>query len=409
MNYKPFDPYQIRADFPVLQQKIRDKPLVYLDNAATSQKPLSVIETINHYYRYDNANVHRGVHNLSERATQAFENTRQQVQRFINAPAAHEIIFTKGTTEAINLVAHSFARPQLKAGDEILISHMEHHSNIIPWQLVCEQTGAKLVVAPINDQGEIILDDLIKLINPKTKLVALVHMSNALGTINPVKKIIDIAHQANVPVLLDGAQAIVHQPVDVQALNCDFYAFSSHKLFGPTGVGVLYGKTKWLDAMPPYQGGGDMISMVTFEKSLYRELPYKFEAGTPNISGVIGLGAAIAYLTQFNPAEIKQYETALLQYATERLMAIPGLTMIGTAKDKAAILAFVLKDIHPHDIGTILDHEGIAVRTGHHCTMPLMERFQVPATVRASLTFYNIKEEVDALINGLQKVREVFK
>jgi len=409
MNYKPFDAYQIRADFPILQQQVHGKPLVYLDNAATSQKPLAVINSINHYYCHDNANVHRGVHTLSERATQAYEATRNKIQQYINAKSAAEIIFTKGTTEAINLVAQSFARPQLKANDEILISTMEHHSNIVPWQLVCEQTGAKLVVAPINDQGELIIEEFIKLINPKTRLIALVHMSNSLGTINPVKQIIKQARQAGVPVLLDGAQAMAHLRVDVQDLDCDFYAFSSHKMFGPTGAGILYGKTKWLEAMPPYQGGGDMISMVSFDKSLYRELPHKFEAGTPNISAIIGLGAAIDYLNPLNPNDLQQHEASLLNYATQRLQEIPELRLIGTAEDKAAILAFVLKDIHPHDIGTILDHAGIAVRTGHHCTMPLMERFNVPATVRASLAFYNVKEDIDALIHGILKVREVFK
>ena len=409
MNYKPFDVQQIRSDFPILQQQVHGKPLVYLDNAATSQKPLAVIESITNYYCKDNANVHRGVHTLSERATNAFEKAREKIQHYINAKHAHEIIFVKGTTEAINLVAQSYGRSQLTAGDEILISHMEHHSNIVPWQLVCEQTGAKLVVAPINDQGELIMEAFFNLINAKTKLIALVHMSNALGTINPVKKIIDIAHQHNVPVLLDGAQAMAHMRVDVQALACDFYAFSSHKMFGPTGAGVLYGKTKWLEKMPPYQGGGDMISTVSFEKSHYRELPYKFEAGTPNISAVIGLGAAIDYLNELDVHDIEQHEADLLNYATQTLTQIPDLKLIGTASHKAAILAFVLNDIHPHDIGTILNHEGIAVRTGHHCTMPLMERFNVPATVRASLAFYNTKEDIDALIHGIHKVREVFK
>lgn len=409
MQSKTFDAYQIRADFPVLQQQVHGKPLVYLDNAATSQKPLAVIEAIYNYYSRDNSNVHRGVHTLSERATYAYEDTRNKIRQYINAKSANEIIFVKGTTEAINLVAQSFARPRLKAGDEILISYMEHHSNIVPWQLVCEQTGAKLVVAPITDQGELIIDEFTQLINERTKLVAVVHMSNSLGTINPVKKIIEHAHQAGVPVLLDGAQAMAHMQVDVQALDCDFYALSSHKMFGPTGTGVLYGKSKWLEAMPPYQGGGDMISMVSFEKSLYRELPYKFEAGTPNISAVIGFGAAIDYLNQLDVVAAQQHEKELLNYATERLQAIPNLRLIGTAKEKAAILAFVFNDIHPHDVGTILDHDGIAVRTGHHCTMPLMERFQVPATVRASLAFYNTKEDIDALIQGIQKVREVFK
>jgi cysteine desulfurase/selenocysteine lyase len=409
MNTKIFDAYQIRNDFPILQQQIHGKPLIYLDNAATSQKPLSVIETIDNYYKYDNSNVHRGVHTLSERATHHYENTRIKIQNYINAKATEEIIFTSGTTSAINLVAQSFARPRLKIGDEILISYMEHHSNIVPWQLVCEQTGASLKVAPINEHGELLIEELIKLINPKTKLIALVHMSNSLGTINPVETIIKHAHQAGVPVLLDGAQATAHMRIDVQTLDCDFYAFSSHKMFGPTGTGVLYGKTKWLDAMPPYQGGGDMISTVSFNKSTYRELPHKFEAGTPNISAVIGLGAAIDYLQQLDTNAVQQYEAELLAYGTQQLQAIPDLKLIGTAKHKAAILAFVLTDIHPHDIGTILDHEGIAVRTGHHCTMPLMDFFQVPATVRASLAFYNTKEDLDALIHGIKKVREVFK
>ncbi len=404
-----FDAKQVRLDFPILQQNVHGKRLVYLDNAATSQKPQAVINRLNDYYSHDNANVHRAVHALSERSTHAYEQARIDIQKFINAKDAHEIIFVRGTTEAINLVAQSYGRPQFKAGDEIIISHMEHHSNIVPWQMLCEQTGAILRVIPVNDAGEVILEEYERLLNPRTKLVAIVHMSNALGTINPIEQMIKQAHALNVPVLIDGAQATAHLTVDVQKLDCDFYAFSSHKLFGPTGIGVLYGKAKLLAAMTPYQGGGDMISRVSFAKTEYREIPHKFEAGTPHIAGVIGLGAAINYIKQLDLPAVHAYEQQLLNYATEQLLTISKLRLIGTAKNKAAILAFILEDIHAHDVATILDSEGIAVRAGHHCTMPLMERFNVPATVRASLAFYNSREDVDALIAGLHKVREIFK
>lgn len=408
-NTTKFDPYQIRKDFPILQQKIHGRPLVYLDNAATAQKPQQVIDVIDNFYSHDNSNVHRGVHTLSARATIAYEAAREKIQKFINVKETSEIVFVRGTTEAINLVAQSYGRSHLQAGDEIIISHMEHHSNIVPWQMLCEQTGAILRIIPINDAGELLLDEYEKLLNPRTKIVSIVHMSNALGTINPVKNIIDLAHQHGAVVVLDGAQSVTHLKVDVQQLDCDFYAFSSHKLFGPTGIGVLYGKAELLNAMPPYQGGGDMISQVSFAKTSYREIPYKFEAGTPHISGVIGLGAAIDYVSQFDRAAILAHETALLRYATECAQKIHNLRIIGTAQVKAAILSFVFPDIHAHDVGTILDHEGVAVRTGHHCTMPLMERFAVPATTRASFAFYNTKEDVDALIAALHKVREVFK
>lgn len=404
------DIQKLKHDFPILLQQVHGKSLIYLDNAATTQKPQVVIDKIKDFYSHDYANVHRAVHALSERATFAFEATREKVKNFINAKEAREIIFVKGTTEAINLVAQSYGKSQLKTDDEIIISEMEHHSNIVPWQLLCEQTGAKLKIIPINDDGELILEAYEKLLNPRTKLVAVNHMSNSLGTINPVKKIIELAHKNGTPILLDGAQAIVHGKIDVQDLDCDFYAFSGHKLFGPTGIGVLYGKAELLAAMPPYQGGGDMITRVTFAKTEYREIPYKFEAGTPNIVGVIGLGAAIDYLNQLDTAAIQKHEAELLKYGTERLLNdVPDLRIIGTAKSKAAILSFILNDVHAHDVGTILDSEGIAVRAGHHCTMPVMERFNVPATIRASLAFYNTKEDIDALIEGIRKVREIFK
>lgn len=398
----------IREDFPILKQLVYGKPLVYLDNAATSQKPRAVIDAITHYYGADNSNIHRGVHLLSERATQSYEEARVKVQSFINAALSREIIFTRGTTEAINLVAASYGRANVKAGDEILITAMEHHSNIVPWQILCEQTGAKLRVAPFNDDGELILEEFEKLVNQKTKLVSVVHVSNALGTINPIRAIIEIAHRHNVPVMVDGAQAAPHMKLDVQELDCDFYAFSGHKVYGPTGIGVLYGKSELLDAMPPYQGGGDMIASVTFEKTTYNTLPYKFEAGTPNIAGTIGLGAAIDYVNQIGIERIARYEHELLEYGTAALSQIPGLRLIGTAKEKAGVLSFVLEGVHPHDVGTILDRKGIAIRTGHHCAMPVMERFGIPATARASLAFYNTREEIDTLVEGIHKVREVF-
>lgn len=400
---------QLREDFPILHQMVRGKPLVYLDNAATNQKPKAVIEAIHNFYQHDYANVHRAVHTLSERATHAFEEARRKIQRFLQAKEAREIILVSGTTEAINLVAQCYGRSQLKAGDEIIISQMEHHSNIVPWQMLCDQIGAVLRVIPINDAGEIILEEYQHLLSPRTKIVAIVHMSNSLGTVNPIKKIIKMAHDVNAITVIDGAQAVAHLPVNVQDLDCDFYAFSAHKLFGPSGTGALYGKASLLEKMPPFKGGGDMISQVTFAKTSYREIPYKFEAGTPNITDVIALGTAIDYLQNLDFAALQSYEHQLLEYATECLNEIPNLRLIGTAQDKAAILSFILPDVHAHDIGTILDCEGIAVRTGHHCTMPLMEHFKVPATVRVSLAFYNTREEIDLLINALHKVRAVFK
>lgn len=399
---------KIRADFPILAQKIRNKPLVYLDNAATCQKPNAVIDAISHLYRHDYANVHRGVHTLSVRSTDQFEAARIKVKDFINAASDKEIIFVKGTTEAINLVAQTFGRVNIKAGDEIVISGMEHHSNIVPWQMLCQQTGAVLKVAPINHKGELIYDEFEKLLNEKTKLVSIVHMSNALGTVNPVKKIIAAAHGRDIPVLLDGAQAIPHMPVDVQDLDCDFYAFSAHKLYGPSGIGVLYGKQALLEAMPPYQGGGDMIRKVTFEETEYNVLPYKFEAGTPSIAEVIGLGAAIDYLNGIGMDSIAAYEAELLAYATEQAGRINGLRIIGEAEHKGAILSFALDRIHPHDIGTMLDSLGIAIRAGHHCAMPVMDFFEVPATARASFAMYNTKEEVDVLMQGIKSLIEVF-
>jgi cysteine desulfurase/selenocysteine lyase len=402
------DVEKIREDFPILKQTAYGKPLVYLDNAATSQKPRAVIEATARYYSADNSNIHRGVHLLSERATKQYEEARVKAQRFINAAHPHEIIFVRGTTEAINLVMNSYGRANARAGDEILITAMEHHSNIVPWQILCEQTDARLRVAPINDAGELIWEEFEKLLNKRTKIVSVAHVSNALGTINPVRRIIEAAHRLNVPVLVDGAQAAPHLKVDVQELDCDFYAFSGHKLFGPTGIGVLYGKTALLDAMPPYEGGGDMIASVTFEKTTYNVLPHKFEAGTPNIAGTIALGAAIDYVKEIGLDKIARYEHELLAYGTEALSRIPALRLIGTAKEKASVLSFVIEGIHPHDIGTILDREGIAIRTGHHCAMPVMDRFGVPATSRASLAFYNTKKEIDALVAGIYKVKEVF-
>lgn len=402
------DAARLRADFPILNQAVHGRPLVYLDNAATTQKPRQVIEALEHYYSADNANIHRGVHTLSQRATDAYEGAREKVRRFINAADLREIVFVRGATEGINLVAQSYGRNRFKAGDEILISAMEHHSNIVPWQMLCEQTGAVLKVAPINDAGELILEEFHKLLSPRTKLVGMVHISNALGTVNPVQEIIAAAHAVGAVVLLDGAQAVAHAAVDVRALNCDFYVFSSHKLYGPTGSGVLYGKRELLEAMPPYQGGGDMIRMVSFAKTEYNSLPYKFEAGTPHIAGGIGLGAAIDYVTAVGLDAIARYEDHLLRYATEQALQVPGLRLIGTARDKAAILSFVLGRIHPHDIGTILDHEGVAIRTGHHCAMPVMDYFNVPATARASFALYNTRADVDRLIAALHKVNEVF-
>lgn len=404
-----FDIDAVRADFPILQETIHGKPLVYMDNAATTQKPVQVITAVDEYYRHYNSNIHRGVHTLSEKATAAYEGARKKIQTFINAASTKEIIFTRGTTESINLVTQSYGRSTLKPGDEIIISEMEHHSNIVPWQLLCEQTGAVLKIIPINDDGELIMEEYGKLLNAKTRIASIVHISNALGTINPVKKIIDMAHAHNAVVLVDGAQAVAHTPVDVQALDCDFYVFSGHKLFGPTGTGVLYGKQSLLEQMPPYQGGGDMIKMVTFKKTTYNDLPHKFEAGTPHIAGFIGLGAAIDYVTKTGLENISAWESDLLHYATEAAGNIQELKLIGTAKHKASILSYTLDGIHPHDIGTILDHEGIAIRAGHHCAMPVMEHFKIPATARASFSFYNTRAEVDRLVLGINKCLEIFR
>lgn len=396
-----------RHHFPLLRQLVNGKPLVYFDNAATSQKPQAVIDAMMRYYEAENSNIHRGVHYLSERATQSYEGVRVKVKAFMNARDAKELIFVRGTTEGINLVAHSFGRAFVKEGDEILISGMEHHSNIVPWQMLCEERGAVLRVIPLTDAGELQLDAIPGLLTARTKLMAVTHVSNALGTVNPVKALIRMAHEKGIPVLVDGAQAVPHVRVDVQDLDCDFYVFSAHKMFGPTGVGILYGKEKWLEQLPPYQGGGDMIKSVTFAKTIYNDLPYKFEAGTPNIGGGIGLGAAIDYLNELNMDAIREFEHDLLVYATEKILAVPGVRVIGTAAEKAGVLSFVMEGIHPHDIGTILDVEGVAIRTGHHCAQPVMQRFGVPATARASFAFYNTKEEVDAFIKALYKVREV--
>lgn len=403
-----FDVNKIRQDFPILAEKIRGKDLVYLDNAATCQKPQAVIDSIVQLYSHDYANVHRGVHSLSVRSTDKFEAARTKVKSFINAASDKEIIFVRGATEAINLVAQTYGKANIKAGDEILITAMEHHSNIVPWQMLCEQTGAVLKAAPINHKGELIYSEFKQLLSDKTKLVSVVHMSNALGTINPVKKIIDAAHAKGIPVLLDGAQAIPHMVVDVQELDCDFYVFSGHKLYGPSGIGVLYGKQSLLEAMPPYQGGGDMIRKVTFEETEYNVLPYKFEAGTPAIADVIALGAAIDYLVAIGMENIAAYEAELLDYATANAKQIEGLTIIGEAEEKGAILSFTLNKIHPHDIGTMLDSLGIAIRAGHHCAMPVMDFYGVPATARASFAMYNTKREIDVLMSGIQSLIEVF-
>ncbi len=396
-----------RQDFPILHREVHDHPLVYLDNAATTQKPWSVIEAERHYYAHYNANIHRGVHTLSQQATEAYEAARDRVRDFINAPSREEIVFTRGTTEAINLVAGSYGQ-RLQAGDEILVSEMEHHSNIVPWQLLCQRSGAVLRVAPIDDAGQLIVEQFASLLGPRTRLVAIAHMSNALGSINPVRRLVEMAHAAGALVLVDGAQAVAHLPVDVRELDCDFYTFSGHKLYGPTGTGVLYARRALLADMPPWQGGGDMIRQVSFAGSTWNDLPYKFEAGTPNIAGGIGLGAAIDYVRGVGLAAIAAHEAALLRQATEQAQAFPGLTVVGTAADKGAILSFTLAGIHPHDVGTVLDTEGIAVRTGHHCAMPVMERYGLPATVRASFALYNTPAEVDALFRGLHKVREMF-
>ena len=402
------DAQLIRRDFPILDREVHGHRLVYFDNAATSQKPNVVLDAITNYYRQANSNVHRGVHFLSQLATSEYEGARATVKRFLNAGDTSEIIFTRGATESINLVAWSFGQRFVKNGDEVVVSAMEHHSNIVPWQLLCERVGATLRVIPINDDGELILEEYEKLLGPKTRIVAVTHVSNALGTVNPVKQIIDSAHAHGIPVLLDGAQAAPHLKVDVREIGCDFYAISSHKMCGPTGFGVLYGKSEWLDQMPPWQGGGDMIATVSFEKTTYNVLPYKFEAGTPHIEGAIGLATAIDYLEGIGFDRIAAYEHELLDYATELIGSVRGVRLIGTAREKAAVLSFTVDDVHPHDIGTILDQEGIAVRAGHHCAQPVMTRFGIPGTVRASFAFYNTKEEIDVLSSGLERVIEVF-
>ncbi|MFO1429405.1 MAG: cysteine desulfurase [Candidatus Competibacteraceae bacterium] len=399
---------RIRQEFPILHQQVHGKPLVYLDNAASCQKPRAVIDAISECYSRYYANIHRGVHHLSERSTAAYEGAREKVRAFLNAASSREIIFTRGTTEAINLVASSFGNMQVGPGDEVLITAMEHHSNIVPWQMLCERQKAALRVVPIDEAGELIMEEYERLLTERTKLVAVVHVSNALGTVNPVKEIIDLAHERGIPVLLDGAQSVPHLPVDVRALDCDFFAFSGHKVYGPSGIGVLYGKAHLLEAMPPYQGGGDMIRMVTFAKTEYADLPHKFEAGTPAIADVIGLGAALDWVTEIDLDTIAAHEHDLLVHATEQLSDIPGLRLIGTARDKAAVISFVLEGVHPHDIGTILDREGVAIRTGHHCAQPVMERYQVPATARASFAVYNTRKEVDALVAAIRKVQEWF-
>ena len=403
------NPAKVLGDFPILGQKVHGKKLVYLDNAATTQKPLAVLEALDKYYKEYNSNIHRGLHLLSEKATEAYENARLKVQKFLNAADSREIIFTRGATEGINLVAQTWGRANIGSGDEIILTAMEHHSNIVPWQMLCEEKGSKLKVAPFNEAGELKIDELKALFTAKTKLLALTHVSNALGTVNPIAEIIEFAHSKGVLVLVDGAQAAPHLAVNVQALDCDFYVFSGHKVYGPTGIGVLYGKYALLNSMPPYQGGGDMISSVTFEKTLYKKPPHKFEAGTPHIAGVIGLGAALDYVAGLGMDAIASHEEELLQYGTEKLSKIPGLRLIGTAKRKAGVLSFTLGEIHPHDIGTILDQEGVAIRAGHHCAQPVMDCFNIPATARASFGLYNTAAEIDGLAKAIGKVLEVFK
>lgn len=403
------DVHRVRRDFPILAQLVYGKSLVYLDNAATSQKPQSVLDAISSYYASDNSNVHRGVHSLSMRATRAYENTRERIAQLIGAAEPQEIVFVRGATEAINLIANTYGRVNVGSGDEVLVSEMEHHSNIVPWQMLCEQVGARLRVIPMNDSGELIIEEYTKLLSPKTKLVSVVHVSNSLGTVNPIEKIIEEAHARGICVVVDGAQTTPHMAVDMRQLDCDFFVFSGHKMYGPTGIGVLYGKRKLLGEMPPYQGGGDMIASVTFDKTVYNKLPYKFEAGTPNVAGVIGLNAAIDYIERVGYSAISAHEKDLVHYANERLLTIEGLRLIGTAADKAAVVSFVLDGIHPHDVGTILDREGIAIRTGHHCTQPVMQHFDVPATSRVSLAMYNTRDEIDTLVMALEKVKEVFR
>jgi cysteine desulfurase/selenocysteine lyase len=396
-----------RADFPVLDQTVHGKPLVYLDSANTSQKPRAVIDAEREVYETYYSNVHRGVYQLSVRAEAAFEGSRRKLQRFVNAGEAREIVFVRGTTEAVNLVAQTFGRARVREGDEVLITALEHHSNIVPWQLLCEQTGGRLRVAPIDDRGEVVIEELERLMGPRTRLVSVAHVSNALGTVNPVRRIVETAHARGIPVLVDGAQGVPHLPVDVQALGCDFYAFSGHKMFGPSGIGVLYGRAELLEGMPPYQGGGSMILSVTFEKTTYNKIPYRFEAGTPNIAGTIALGATVDYLSAIGMETIAAHEAELLRYATDALSAIPGLRIVGTAREKAGLVSFVVDGVHPHDLGTVLDYEGIAIRTGHHCAQPVMDRFDVPATARASLGLYNNRADIDALVAGVRKAKEM--
>ncbi len=405
---KTFDVEKIRKDFPILKQTVHGKPLVYFDNAATTQKPQAVIDSLTNYYSTINSNIHRGVHTLSEAATQAFEDSRKKIQKYFNAESGKEIIFTRGTTEAINLVAHSYGRSHLNEGDEIIISTMEHHSNIVPWQLLASEKKLNLKVIPITDEGEIVFEEYEKLISEKTKLISVVYVSNSLGTINPVEKIIQTAHEKNIPVLIDAAQAVSHFPIDVQKLDCDFLAFSGHKLYGPTGIGALYGKQNLLESMPPFMGGGDMISKVTFEKTTFNDLPYKFEAGTSNIADAIGLGVAIDYVQNIGLDNIYQYEKDILDYATREISKLDKVKIIGTSKNKSGVISFILEDVHPHDVGTFIDFEGIAIRTGHHCTQPVMNRYNIPATSRASFALYNTKEEVDLFIQALKKVSEAF-
>jgi cysteine desulfurase/selenocysteine lyase len=403
-----WDVERIRKDFPALHQQVHGKPLVYLDNAATSQKPQTVIDALVAYYTFDNSNVHRGVHRLSERATEAYEGARARIQRHLNAASPREIVFVRQATEGINLVMASYGRRFVGAGDEIVISAIEHHANIVPWQMLCEEKGARLRVVPVDDRGDLIMEEYARLLSPRTKLVAITQVSNALGTVTPIKEIIGLAHQQDIPVLVDGAQAVPHQPVDVRDLDCDFYVFSGHKAYGPTGIGVLYGKEQWLERMPPFQGGGDMIKSVTFEKTTYNELPYKFEAGTPHIAGAIGLAAGLEYIAGLGLEQIRDYEHELLAYGTKLLSAIIGVRLIGTARHKAAVLSFVLDGVHAHDLGTILDQQGVAVRAGHHCAMPVMKRFGVPATARASMAFYNTQAELETLAAAIEGAREIF-
>lgn len=404
-----FDVEQVRRHFPILNRMVKDKPLVYFDNAATTQKPIEVIHALTDYYSQYNANIHRGIHSLAEEATAAYEATRDTVQQFINAQYREEIIFTRGVTESINLVAYTWARTNLKAGDEMIISGMEHHSNIVPWQLIAEMTGAKLKVIPVDENGELMMEEFHKLLNEKVKLVSVVHASNSLGTINPVKEVIDAAHKVGALVMLDGAQSTVHLDIDVQELDCDFFAISSHKVYGPTGIGVLYGKKKLLEAMPPFMGGGEMIKEVSFEKTTYNELPYKFEAGTPNIADTVALRAALDFVNRIGKKQIRRHEDELLQYATAGLEAIEGIRMIGKAKQKVSVASFVVDGVHPQDLGILLDNQGVAVRTGHHCTQPLMNRFKIPGTTRASFAMYNTKDEIDVMITALQKAIKLLR